>query len=157
MNSSLSSPTWILVANRAGARLFGSVDGVKEFRRLKEFSNPEGRLKNRDIERDRPGASSAEGAANFPRHGLSNKNHATIVERQQFAHQLCSELQKGRVEGNFSKLILVAEPHLLGEILRDLDGPTSSCVKATVDKDLFAWDDERLKEYLKDRLLFKAA
>lgn len=81
---------------------------------IKEFPHPEGRLKNREIESDRPGTSKAEGAANFPMHGMSNKDHAIIGEMQRFTRVLCNELETGRKQGDFSRLILVAEPRLLG-------------------------------------------
>jgi len=153
-----SYKTWILVANRSSAHVLASDGGAKNLRLLETISFPEGRLKNREIDTDRAsGSSMAEGGANFPVHGLVNKDEAHFHMTQIFARQLCEKLNKARAENEFQRLVLVAEPRFLGELRASLDSSTLSRVTHSADKGLVDLNLKQLKERLAQMLTFRAA
>lgn len=149
--------TLFLVANRSGARFFQSHGGVKHFRYLDEISNPEGRLKNHQIESDRSGMTMGEGDADFPVHGLINKDSAKASRMQRFGRELARLLERQRRKNEFTELVLVAEPRFVGEILRWMDARTETRIVSVLEEDLSSLDTESLKDHLKKHLVFRAA
>lgn len=142
------SDIWFLVCNRSGAKLFNTDDKFKTFTCVKEIANPEGRLKNRDIESDRPGASMGERGADYPVHGIVNKGSAKLKVMRRFAGTLSRLLRKLRAEYALPKCVLVAEPRLLGELRKQLDEPTKRFLTGCLQEDLLPLEDRVLKEHL---------
>jgi protein required for attachment to host cells len=137
--------TWILVAHRGGARLFESPGPGKGLQLVEDIPHPEGRLKNGEINTDRPGRAFDSFSR---RHGMSQEHEATDQVSLMFARHLCDKLEKARAENRFAKLVLVAEPRLLGELRAALDKHTAALVSATLDKDLVGVDNRDLPKHL---------
>lgn len=153
---SADTDTWILVANRGGAKIFASDGGTRNLRLIEDIPHPKGRLKNRDIDADRqshaaraqgPGTT-GQGSQAYSRNGLVNKNETTFHEMQVFARELASLMQKGRSEKAYSKLVLVAEPRFLGELRATLDEPTRKAVDREIDRDLYNFDSRGIREHI---------
>ncbi len=139
------SKTWILVAHRAGARLFES-DGPGRMRRVEEIAHPEGRLENRALGSDKPGRSfDSHGAG---RHALGKEHDEAETVAQAFAHKLAAHLDNARAKNAYSRLVLVAEPRFLGHLRAALTTHTASLVGATIDKDLGKVSDHDLPAHL---------
>ena len=140
------SNTWILVAHRAGARIFENTGPGQGLRLLENIPNPEGKLKNIDINSDKPGRA----FDNFggARHSMSKEHEPKEQQAIRFAKQLGETLDKGRTSNQFSKLVLVAEPRFLGELRAALPSHTASLVSATVDKDLGGISDRDVPGHL---------
>ena len=51
-------------------------------------------------------------------------------------------------ENRYGALVLVAEPHFLGELRTALDAPTAALVTATLDKDLGGIETRDLAQHL---------
>jgi len=140
--------TWILVAHRSGARLFENFGPGKGLKLVEDVPHPEGRLKNGEIDSDRPGrAFDKFGGA---RHGMSTEQEPTERIAQRFAKELSEKLVKGRVQNRYTKLVLVAEPRFLGELRNSLDSPTTALVSATLGKDLGGITIHDLPKHLGD-------
>jgi protein required for attachment to host cells len=138
--------TWILVAHRGGARLLANPGPGKGLQLVEDIPHPEGRLKDGDINADKPGrVFDIVGAG---RHSMSTEQAPTERVAQQFAKSLAQRLQRGRNEGRYSALVLVAEPRFLGELRAALDAPTAALVSGTVDKDLGGIDTRDLAQHL---------
>jgi len=138
--------TWILVAHRGGARLFENQGPGKGLALLEDVPNPDGRLKNGEINSDRPGrAFDSMGGA---RHSMSKEQEPTDRIAQRFAKELGTKLTQGRVQNRFGRLMLVAEPRFLGELRAHLDPSTAAMVSATLDKDLAGVNERELPGYL---------
>jgi protein required for attachment to host cells len=127
--------TWVLVAQRAGARLYEK-PSEGELRFLEEIAHPEGRLRDREIDTDRAGASFH--SSKSAHHALVGEERAHEHDAAAFARALARRLSSGRHSGRFDELMLVAEPHFLGVLRAALDRPTASCVSGTMPKD-YAW------------------
>jgi protein required for attachment to host cells len=130
----MSKTTWILVANRAGARLFENTGPGQGLSFKQEFPHTEGRLKNQEIISDRQGqAADTRGGGH---HSYENAVEPVEHLAQQFAKYLAQQLEHGRTEKRYEQLILVAEPRFLGHLRAVLSGPLLAMVIASVDKDL---------------------
>jgi protein required for attachment to host cells len=137
--------TWILVAHRGGARLFENLGPGKGLQLVEDIPHPEGRLKSGEINADKPGRAFDTFGR---RHGMSQEHEAADQISRMFARHLCNKLEKARAENRFGKLVLVAEPRLLGELRGALDKPTAALVGATLDKDLVGVENRDLLRHL---------
>ena len=136
--------TWIVVASRAGARIVDK-QGDQLFL-VEDIPHEAGRLRNREIDSDRQGRTFSRTTA--ARHALQTSESAHEHATKTFAKTIGERLDQARVAGQFERLVLVAEPHLLG-LLRDvLDQETRRRVIASVPKDLHVVALRDLATYL---------
>ncbi|MCG6976938.1 MAG: host attachment protein [Acidiferrobacterales bacterium] len=126
--------TWILVANRGGARLFENTGPGKGMTLLRDIAHSEGHLKDQDFNADKPGRSfDSKGEG---RHAMGKSESPKEHEIDRFAKELAHMCDKGRTSNEFTRLILVAEDRLLGLLKNELDHNTAKLVTDTVHKDL---------------------
>lgn len=112
-----------VVANKIEAKIFSKKSGRLSL--LKTLENKKGRKREREFHTDKPGQSFAKLASNMAPHSLDVRSHHTDVVRREFAHKIALFLKKHRQEFPFERLVLVAEPHFLG----DLNGAIGKVVK----------------------------
>jgi protein required for attachment to host cells len=124
--------SWILSANRGGARIFENQGG--ELTLLEAITNEQGRLRDRDIDSDVQGRAFDRMTAG--RHALSSSESPHERVAKAFARGLADRLRRGRLERRFERLVIAAEPHLLGLLRGALDTVTARMVVASVAKDL---------------------
>lgn len=137
---------WILVAHRSGARILENKGPRKGLDLIQQIEHPEGRLKNREIDSDKPGRSyDSKGVG---RHAYSNEHPPTAHVAEQFAKQLSEVLDHGRTRQRFDKLVLVAEPRFLGNLRAAIPAQTAALICATMDKDLGGVETRDLPKHL---------
>jgi protein required for attachment to host cells len=137
--------SWVLVAHRSGARFFEHRGPGKPLTLIEAIDHPEGRLQDRDLDTDRPGRS-GEGAG---RHHPTQPHEAAHEHvARMFAKSLAQRLSSGRQSHAFGRLVLVAEPHFLGYLEKELDGPTHALVSDRVHKDLANVADRDVADHL---------
>lgn len=134
--------TWILVAQRSGARFFEHTAPGEGLNLVKTILHDEGRARDREIDADRPGRS-ADGL-----HSMRSEETAHERVIADFARSLATMLQEARVEGRYRHLVLVAEPRLLGHLRDSLDAPTAALVVGSLDKDYYPRDQDHLVKAL---------
>jgi len=144
----MKNNTWILVAHRSGARLFENKGPGRGLILVSDIPHPEGRLKNKDIDADRPGRSFD--SLGQGRHALSSEQEPTAHLAEQFAKQLSTMLDDGRNQQRYTRLVLVAEPRFLGNLRAALSSTTAALVTATVGKDLGGVEPHFLPKHLSD-------
>jgi protein required for attachment to host cells len=93
-------------------------------------------------------AGSDGGSVGQGRHVIDNKHTAHQHETLQFARQLASQLDSGRTNGDYDKLVLVAPPEFLGQLRNNLSKEVMSMVSCQVDKNLVQKPAEVLRAYL---------
>lgn len=140
--------TWILVAHHAGARVFESRGPGKGIDLVETIEHPEGRMRDRDIDSDRPGRSFRKDSGDPRRAAMSRKEGPHDRAVSNFARALTDKLQQARMENQYERLVLVAPPRLLGLLRSSLDGPTAQLVVGSIDKDLASSKETELIEHL---------
>lgn len=135
--------TWVLVAHRAGARLFEHKG--HELSVLKSIDHPAGRVEDHDLETgpQRNFDSHAQGRHASDR-GDSRHERAAV----HFAHDLAKVLEEGRLTRGVDRIVLVAEPHFLGLLRAELRGEAAELVIASVPKDLHAVSAPNVLQHL---------
>jgi protein required for attachment to host cells len=144
----MNNNTWILVAHRSGARLFENRGPGKGLNLIFDIYHPEGRLKNKDLDTDKPGRSFD--SRGHGRHALSSEQEPTAHLAEQFAKQLSTMLDDGRNQQRYTKLVLVAEPRFLGNLRAALSATTAALITATIGKDLGGIEPHLLSKHLTD-------
>jgi len=129
--------TWVVVAHQTGARFMEHRSGFgRNLTFVSELHNPDGRLRNHEIDTDRAGDSGSGVHGKTGRRAMPHEHtaHEHVVEN--FTRTIAEQLQRARAAGSFDDLILVAEPRFLGGLRGALDAPTAHKVVASVTKDL---------------------
>lgn len=139
--------TWVAVVNRTEARFFEIDENLRnKLKFIKKLENPKGRLRNIDINADRPGVSKFSFA--FSQTSLTKPQMPVERVAQIFAKTVSEELEKSLNAHLFESLILVAEPHFLGKIKAALSKKTFQTVSSTLSKDLVHVPDHDLFHFI---------
>jgi protein required for attachment to host cells len=142
--------SWIVVAHRAGARLFEHRGPGKPLVAIESVDHPQGRFQDRDVGTDRPGRSGE--SYSTSRHAMEPHETAHEHDAHVFAKTIAKRLARGRMEHAFGRLLLVAEPHFLGYLERELDKPTAALVTDRIHKDLANVADAQIASHLEGAL-----
>lgn len=133
------SPTWVLVADAARARLF-QYDGFgTAIKQLKEWSHPSSRAKNQDFVTDRPGrvmqAHRGPHAGHGSRSGMEPELPPKRLEHERFARELQGELEQGLDKNAYERLVIIANPEFLGALRHVASAQVVKHTVASLDKD----------------------
>jgi len=131
--TTLKHDGWLVIADGEKA-LFLRNDGDEKFPNLTVF---------RELEHENP-ATHDQGTDRPGRFNDGGGTHRSAVqetdwhrlEKDRFAKDLSDRLYKHAHKGNFSELVLVAAPHVLGELRKDLHKEVQDKVVADIGKDL---------------------
>jgi len=135
-----------MIADRSGARLFERSGRGTGLKLVKDIPHPQGRLKNQDIDADKPGRSFDR--FGYGRHAMSPEHEPTEHIAERFAKELAELLYDGGVKRQYAKLVLVAEPGFLGVLRAKLSPQIAGKVTASLDKDLTQVPERELPSYL---------
>jgi protein required for attachment to host cells len=138
---------WILVCDAAKARLFEIRQGDPSWHPVELVMHEASRSKASELVSDKAGSRSSEGGSvhhNALAPGSSPKN----VEKDHFAHSLATTLDRALRATRFQNWVLVAPPHFLGLMKKELGSELAKSLMATVDKDLTGLDIHALAERL---------
>lgn len=141
---------WVVVANRAIARVLQAETPLGPLTPLEIIEHPEGRMHDRELVTDRPGRTFDRFGPH--RHAADPDVEPGEHEAQRFAIMLVERLRQARATGRCDRLILVAPPKFLGRLRAHLDAPTQRAVVLEVDKDLAHLEPEQIRPHLPERL-----
>lgn len=130
--------TWILVADRARARIVVKPKAVPgrscEWQELEPLVYPEARIPDRTLSTDKPGRTFDR--KGFGPHAMATEVSAKEEAAERFAKTLARVLDKGRTNHLYESLVLVAEPGFLGTLQANLSAQTAKKVVDKIPKDL---------------------
>lgn len=137
---------WILVANRARAKLFERQYPGAPIVALETLEHPEGRKKNQQFDTDRPGLQfDRRGSGQHP---MAPEHDAADQEAERFTRILCERLEKAAHAGTYSSLALVAEPRMLGRLRKHLSPWAAARIVQSLNLNLLSEDDHALLKQL---------
>lgn len=138
--------TWLVVADRARARIFSVASPKGPLTELEDLVHPQSRTHERDLTTDRSGRGSGG-------HGtMGSANTAHDNEAAEFARQVCARLEAARTRGDFARLILVAPPDFLGLLRKSQNPHVAKLVDREVPKNLSQLKSEAIREHLPEFL-----
>ncbi len=141
------STTWIVVAQRAGAKIYGRSTPRGSLTLQRAVEPIEGRIRKQDLAVDRPGRTDVHGSVHHSPLGIDRDPSET--EAMNFARRLAGTLEEGR-SGAYDDLVLVAEPHFLGLLAGTLSRATADRVTDTIHKDLYDATPDEIARSLRD-------
>lgn len=124
------SITWIMVANASQAKLFANHGPKKGLQFIKELVHPESREKTSNLVSDRSGSHTGSGHGAFVQ-ATDPKHH----EAERFAQEITRELDDGRINKAYDRLILVASAPFVGLVNSRLPELVRSKLSEIIDKD----------------------
>lgn len=140
------SKTWILVADAAKARLFELPKKGANLTEIACYTHPDGRT---------PGLHPAHGrlprvneSKNSARHAIEPRTTLRNKHAKQFAGTLSNVVLRGRLEGRYDELVLMAPPRFLGALHERLDEQTLKCVVGEVGNDYLTLSADELRTHL---------
>jgi len=128
------SRIWVVAADAARARIFRARHANGGLTEIEDLLNPDARDAGRALRADRLGH--AANAARGGGHSLqrnADEPHQIAID---FGCRLARRLNAARKRGEFDRVYLVAEPHLLGVVRGALDRPTRRLLAAAIGKDV---------------------
>jgi len=133
--------------NQTHARLFEQTTKNENMKVVKEWDNPEGRLKAGEL------LSDSAGKDMNPRVEFGgNPQAGPHSVKEEILRRFCSEvveyLDQGRTSKRFDDLALVAEPKTLGVIRGELGTQLEHMVTTSISKDLCQFNDREVVKYL---------
>jgi protein required for attachment to host cells len=139
---------WILVAHRAGARIFQNTPGNRPLKLIQKLDNPDGRLKDHELKSDKPGVGFSSFSGDQSHHGMAEHTLPHQEVGRKFAHELVKILDQGRQKNDYKELILVADPWFLGQLRSAMGKETEKHVVSSISKDLAHIPDQEIKNYI---------
>jgi protein required for attachment to host cells len=82
------------------------------------------------------------------RHSVGGEHNAQRHQLERFAKQVADEVERGRIEHAFDRLVLIAGPRMLGLLREALPEASRSAVVAEVAKDLVHGDAEAIRSHI---------
>lgn len=140
---------WVVAADAARARIFRAARADGGLTEIEDLLNPDVR-DQRSVRADRMGH------AHDATHGGGHSMQRNATEDHQiaadFGKEVARRLTRARRGGQFDRLYLLAEPHLLGVLRDSLDAPTRRLVAGELDKDLTRQGKASIRRRLPPRL-----
>lgn len=137
---------WVLVADATQARLFRTEGSKEPLVELKDMLHSEGRSKISELVSDHPGKHSGTGSTGS--HSMENKQDIKDQERDVFAREISSHLEKSREQKLFQRLYLVAPSHMLGALHKHLSKATRETVQEEYDLLLVKDSPDEIRDHL---------
>jgi protein required for attachment to host cells len=126
---------WVLVCDAARGRLLEVGEGDASWHQVEAFAHEESRSKASELVTDHSGRSSSEGGS-VHHNALAPSSSPKEVEQRHFAHTLATAIDQAARAKRFKKWVLVAPPHFLGMLKKELTAEAAASLLSTVDKDL---------------------
>jgi protein required for attachment to host cells len=145
-----SKTSWILVADRARARLFEWAGRDAKLVEIETFVNPDGRGPERNQTTDRP--SRVHESMGATRHAIEPHTSLRDKSADQFARELDASLERGRTLHRYEHLVLVAPPQFLGVLRAALGKHVREHVAAEVPHELTTKGPEEILAHLPKKI-----
>jgi protein required for attachment to host cells len=138
--------SWILVTDSAYARLFNAETAKSTLIEIKSMIHPEARQHEQQLTSDLPGRQA--GGATNSHHSVEGKTEPKKYEAVEFAREICRYLEAEYNAHKFSQLIVVAAPHFLGNLRKEMSSNVAKVVTLEIDKDIVKQDIDSIRGQL---------
>lgn len=147
--------TRVVVADEGEARFYDVENARAPLELVASIEDRTARLRDRDLESDRPGRAFARAAPN--RAAMDGGRSARKQLRTRFARRIARRIEHARGRNEFDRLVLIAAPEMLGLIRPQLSESSRSMTAAEVAKDLTHQDEDAIRSYVPRAALSKLA
>ena len=141
--------TWIVVADNSRARIFSAETSSSSLEEIEAMTHAEGRLHDREITEDLPGKiKNAGGVAGG--HAFEQPTDPKKHESANFAHRIAHFLEGAHNANRFNRLLLLAEPSMLGLLRKELPETIKRQIAFELDKSIASLTPAEIRKHLPD-------
>ncbi len=126
------STTWIVVADRAQARILSKENNDNRLKEVATLDHPKSAMKQSDYVSDHQGRAIGHGGVPVAFDAKTDWEHKNAAE---FAKQVADYLETGRNKHQFGRVVLMAAPAFLGALRPALSALLTAIVDLEVSKD----------------------
>ena len=144
------SAAWVVVADRAVARLMRVDSPTAPLEEFEVLVHPESRMRAQTLTSDLPGR--AFDSKGHGRHAMESGVGPRKQEAIEFARRVAARLEAARLHGEVEHLVLVAAPEFLGLLRKSLGPDVRKRVASEHPLDLVAERPEAIRQRLPERL-----
>ena len=137
---------WILVANQAEAQIYSSGQLPGNLLLVDVLANKEGTAHPGDLISDAPGRGFD--STGSGRHAMEPNTGVKEEQRRRFVKEMTERLQAAHLKGEFTQLVLLAAPAVLGVIRKSLTTDLKKIVVKEIPKDVIGQDIGKIQSQL---------
>lgn len=143
------SNTWVLIADSSCAKIFTPDNESAELTEVADLEHAESRLHEQKVTSDLPGSHAGEGGS---RHGFEGQTGIKEHEAINFAKEIDAQLENGRNNGQFKRLVIAAAPAFLGVLRQNISPNNAKLITHEINKDLVKLSATEIREHLASEL-----
>ena len=141
---------WILTANTNTYRIYKSTTKPYHIKLIKELQHPESKLKDIELTSDRSGRYNTETTTQ----GIyTQRSDPKEIEIDVFARTIADELNKGRINHDYDRLIVIAPPHMNGLLFQHINKYVNDLVTHNIKNDVIHLTEQELSDFLQKHLM----
>lgn len=138
--------TWIIVADNCRARIFSTETSSSPLEEIEDMTHPEGRMHDREITQDLPGK--IKNVGGIGGHAFEQPTDPKKHEAANFAHRIAHYLTEAHNANRFSRLLIIAEPSLLGMLRNEMPEQVKRQISFELDKNITSLSAADIREHL---------
>lgn len=142
---------WVVVADHTRARFFQIDSSSAPLEEIDNLVHSEGRLHDRDITSDLPGKVKNPGGLGGG-HAFEQQTDPKKHEAEVFAAEIVHYLEHAHNANRFERLIVIAEPSILGLIRQHMPHPLNPLISLELDKNLTGLSAAEIRTHLPEYL-----
>ena len=150
------SKNWVVVAGRSEAKIFELDRKGPKLHLLKTIEKPEGKMRNEEMDSDRPGVTRSRNKGSSHTASLTKSQNTKDHNAEIFGKHIIQELNKARKENQCEKVIFVVESSFKGILNKNMhNNGMKNMVFDTVNKNYIDLKEDEISDRLKD--VFRAS
>ncbi len=123
----------------------------RELHLIKEISHPENKLKDIDLTSDKPGRYQG---GESRKGSYEQKMDPKAVKIDEFIREVTKELEHGRTQKAYDKLIFITPPHISGLFSQHLNQHVKNLIRNNIHKDIVHLPAHQLLNFLQENAEF---
>lgn len=138
---------WVIVANQVEAQIYSSQQIAWDIELLKTLIHEEGAIHARDLVSDAPGR--VHDRMGSARHSMEPNTSVKEEGLRRFVKEIVEFLEAAYLKNDFSQLVILAAPAVLGVIRKSLTSGLARAVVKEIPKDVVGQDVDKIQIQLK--------
>jgi len=138
---------WYLVASRTEAVIYED-NADKKFAFVERISNPDGQLKESELDSDKPGTGFSSAAGGGIHHALDRRSSRHEQVAKKFALKVAKALDLGSRKRKVDDLIIAAEPRFLGMLREAMPDSLRSFIRHEIPHEYVNKSDAEVRDLI---------
>lgn len=149
---SLKKSIWVVITDSNTCRIY-NYTYPNHLSLHKTLEHPENKLRDIELTSDKPGHYKTSGSA----HGAySQPSDPKEIKIDNFSRDIAKELEHGRTNHAYEKLVIIAPPHMTGLLAHHLNKHVKDLISHTIEKDLVHAREQEIIDFLQKHTRYSA-